>query len=105
MNLSSCPPDPRTVAWTRCTAPVSAEIPFPTGPYWDRHREAQRGRVQPCGAPLRSDGSACTTRTAAGGVQGVRRMSSRKIFAPGYCALYFPVLIFNHQGGRQPSRP
>ena len=45
----------------RCTAPVSAEILFPTGPYWDRHREAQRGRMQPCGAPLRSDGSACTS--------------------------------------------
>lgn len=61
MIPSSCPPSPRTVAWMRCTAPVSAEIPFPTGPYWDRHREAQRGRVQPCGAPLRSDGSACTS--------------------------------------------
>lgn len=61
MIPSSCPPSPRTVAWMRCTAPVSAEIPFPTGNYWDRHREAQRGRVQPCGAPLRSDGSACTS--------------------------------------------
>lgn len=61
MNLSSCPPDPRIVAWMRCTFPVSAERPFPTGAYWDAHREAQRGRVQPCGAPMRTDGSACTS--------------------------------------------
>jgi len=61
MNLSSCPPNPWIVSWLRCTAPVSAEIPFPAGPYWDGHRAAQQGRVQPCGAPMRSDGSACTS--------------------------------------------
>lgn len=60
MNPSSCPPNPGTVTWMRCVAPVSAEIPFPAGAYWDGHREAQRGRMQSCGAPLRSDGSACT---------------------------------------------